>query len=170
MAQEASGLHPRVRNGSVRNATLRRPPSRWLDLTLVIVAVAVITVILLWYAYAPGGPLNPILHPRVAVTDVDWTGYELAFVSSPGFNVEAGAPVWVSVSLYCANGTNILGQPVAESCDSGSVLIATVGFELISTNAPVTWSSGLSGATATVTVHVLTPTQAYSGDLTIELH
>lgn len=133
------------------------------------VAIAgVITGGFLFYAYEPGSPLNPISHPRVAVTEVVWTGRYIE--SSPGFNVEAGAPEWVSASLYCPNGTNVFYRPVAENCTSGSVFIETSGFGLISTNAPVTWSSGLTGASMTVSVDVLAPSQAYSGNLTIDLH
>lgn len=149
------------------------PPSGtlpgWAYVVAVVVVAAAISGITVWWAYQPGGPLNPRVYLRVDVLQVVWTRQGYPETISPGFNVQAGAPESVSLSLYCANGTGVHG-PVPKECALGSAFIDTPGFGLVSTNAPFEWSSGTTGADATVTVNFLTPSDDYSGNLTIELH
>ena len=107
------------------------------------------------------------------VLQVFWTngGHPTGYYGvSAGFQVEAGAPEAVSLSLYCTNGTGFFGNPVAENWSVSRTVIDTAGFGLVATDAPLTWSSGTSGASAAVQVTVSTPSYAYTGNLTIELH
>jgi len=147
------------------------PLSRWFHVAVVVAIAggANVAGIVIWWAYEPGNPLNPYAYPRVDVLQVNWTQFGIPVGSSAGFNVVAGAPERVSISLYCPNGTGSLGKPIVQNCPSGSVLLVTIGFGLSSTNAPFQWSSGVSGANATVTATVQTPAYAYTGDLSIWL-
>jgi hypothetical protein len=154
-------------------ATARESPplSRWVHVAVVIAVSggAYVAGIATWWAYEPGNPLNPYVYQRVDVLQVNWTQFGIPVGSSAGFNVVAGAPESVSISLYCPNGTGSLGEPIVQNCPTGSVLLDTNGFGLASTNAPLQWSSGLSGANATITATVQTPAYAYTGNLSIWL-
>jgi zinc-ribbon domain len=133
----------------------------WVAIGVVIV-VAVVALSGYAYEVEPGNALNPY---KVRVSQVIWTqnGYSLG--STAGFSVKAGSSPSVSFTLNCPSG--FFGP---QTCSSGSVYVLTAGFGVASTNAPFTWSSGDSGATAAVTVKLTTPTSAYSGDLEIDLH
>jgi hypothetical protein len=144
--------------------------ARWVVVAGVVLAGGIVAGSVVWYEYQPGGVFNPIVQLQVDVTQVVWTYFGTPEASSAGFNAEAGAPVHVSLALYCANGTGFFGEPVAQTCASGSVFIETYGFGLVSTNTPFQWSSGTTGASAPVDLTVSTPSFAYSGNLTIELH
>jgi len=148
------------------------PPSparlaRWVVVVGVVLAGGILAGSVVWYEYQPGGAFNPIVQLQVDVTQVVWTYFGTPESSSPGFDVEAGTPVGLSIILYCA--PTITGFEV-QTCDSGSPFIQTAGFGLMSTNTPFQWSSGYYGATATVHLVISTPTQDFSGNLTIELH
>jgi hypothetical protein len=139
---------------------------RWTLVVFAIVIGLVAAGFVLWYAYTPGGPLNPT--PRVDVTQVVWAENGFVEAATPGFVANGGQFALVSVSLYCANGSGPSG-PEPQTCSSGNPVIETPGFRLVSTDAPFQWSSGTAGASATLTVGVTTPTHAYTGNLTIEI-
>lgn len=141
----------------------------WVVVAGVVAAGAILAGSVVWYEYQPGGAFNPIVVLRVDVTQVVWTYEGTPEASSHGFNVVAGAPVGVSVQLYCAPGSGLFG-PFSQNCTSGSPFIQTPGFTLSATNTPFQWASGTGGAYATVSLTVITPSQEYSGNLTIELH
>ncbi len=127
-----------------------------------VVVVVVVALSLYFYEAEPGNLLNPY---KIRVSQVIWTQNGNSLGSSPGFSVKAGSTPTVSYTLTCYPG--FFGP---NTCSSGSVYIETVGFGVGSTNAPFTWYSGSSRATATVTVKLITPTTAYSGTLIIDLH
>ena len=152
-------------NGKPRSYPLP-PRSGWrrkglaLGIALIVLAVGASVY---FYEYAPGGPLNPYL---TRVAEVLWTQGGAPLTTSPGFTVHAGKLATVSVQLFCAGG----GFFGPTTCDSGSVYLLTPGFGLRGTNAPFTWSGGSGGATATVTVVLVTPPSSFSGNLAIDLH
>ena len=141
----------------------------WMVVTAIAATGAILVGSVVWYEYQPGGAFDPIVTLQVDVTQVVWTYFGAPEASSPGFNVEAGTPVSVSLNLYCPNGSGFFG-PVPQNCSSGSVFIETPGFGLASTNAPFVWSSGTAGAYHQLDARLATPAQDYSGNLTIELH
>jgi hypothetical protein len=125
------------------------------------VVVAIVAGSVLWWEYQPGNPLNPY---HVDVTQVVWAwqSNDTIIATESGFSTLAGHTQWLSVGLYCATFLFF-----AQTCNSGNVAIGTPGFGLLSTNTPFSWSSGSSGAGATVTIHVSLPTKSYSGELDI---
>ena len=154
-------------NGSSSSITSQRPASGkrrrrvWYLIGIVLV-VGIIALSVYFYEDQPGNALNPY---KVRVSEVIWTTNGNSLGSTPGFTVKAGSPHTVSITLSCS--PSIFGP---NTCYSGSVYIVTNGFGLLNTNAPLTWSSGSNGSTATVFVELTTPSYAYSGNLNIDLH
>ncbi len=138
----------------------------WLYVVFSVAIAGVVIGGLLWYAYEPGGPLNPAAPPViVTVHEVIWEQGNSSLGSAAGFTAATGWTVPLSWWLTC---DAFFGYN--ESCKTGSVYILTAGFGLASTNAPATWYSGTSSAGFQVTVSVLTPSTNYTGDLVIDLY
>lgn len=163
-----STVTPSTPKSAAPEPTPLKPSHRTRNLIVVILAVLVILAAGLsvyWYEYQPGGPLNPHI---VKVTQVVWTEDGAAWTTGGGFSLHAGKQTTVSASEYCAPGEFI--GPYAVTCSLASVYILTAGFGLVSTNAPFSWSSGTTGASATVNVTVSLPNSSYTGPLDIDLH
>lgn len=138
-----------------------RKSRRWLFVVIGVVIAVIVAGSVLAYEYEPGNALNPY---HVYVTQVVWAwqSNDTLIATSAGFDHLAGQTVWLGVALWCSS---FLG--FSETCSSGNVAIATPGFGLISTNTPFSWSSGSSGASAAITIHVRLPSGSYSGELDI---
>lgn len=132
----------------------------------VLAAVAVAGASVTYYEYLPGNLLNPYV---VYVTQVVWTQFGASVATSPGFQAHAGKTRTVTLQEYCPPLSGFLGN-TPQTCSSGTPFIQTPGFGEASTNAPFDWSSGDTGASATVVVTIVTPHIAYSGNLTIDVH
>ncbi len=147
-----------------------RHRTRNLAIAVVVIVVAIVVgVSIYWYEYRPGGPLNPY---HVNVSEVIWTTDGNFYSDSAGFSLIAGKSVPLQIVLYCYPLTPYPGETYTQTCNSGSVYVQTNGFGLISTNAPLSWSSGTSssGTSTTIYVTVSLPANSYSGTLTIDLH
>ncbi|MCI4347435.1 MAG: hypothetical protein L3J97_02305 [Thermoplasmata archaeon] len=134
-----------------------------------VLAVAAVTGLsVLAYEYQPGNVLNPY---TIKVGQVIWTqNHGAALGTSTGFARHAGVDQTVGLDMFCEPGSDVFG-PYSVTCDSGSVYVLTAGFGVVSTNAPFSWDSGLSGADATITVVLATPTgMSFNGNLAIDLH
>ena len=153
-----AGVAPK---GSPPGSARKSRRKLWIGIGILIIVV-IIALSVYAYESVPGNALNPY---KVRVGQVIWTTNGNSLGSSAGFSVRVGLTPTVSITLSCPSG--FFGP---RTCTSGSVYVLTDGFGVASTNAPFTWSSGNSGATAAVSVKLTIPTSSYSGDLTIDLH